>query len=140
MAQLRDVEERAGHRVAADLVITRDDEVLLIRRGYEPYEGRWCLPGGHLEAEEQVREAARREAEEETGYEITLDDLVGVYDAPGRDPRGPVISIVFAATVTGGELEADTDAADARWFPIDELPELGFDHDRIMADYRQRSD
>lgn len=123
--------------MAADLVIVRDGEVLLIKRKYEPFEDQWCLPGGHVEASEQVRDAARREAKEETGYEVELDGLVGVYDTPGRDPRGPVISIVFRASVGGGGLDPDTDAADARWFPLDELPDLGFDHDQILADVRE---
>lgn len=139
MATLRDVDERAGHRVAADLVIVRDGEVLLIRRRYEPFEDQWCLPGGHVEAGEQVRAAARREAREETGFDVDIDGLVGVYDAPGRDPRGPVISIVFRASVADGRLDPDTDAADAQWFPLDELPDLGFDHDQILADVREQS-
>jgi len=139
MTTLKDIDERAGHRVAADLVIRRDDEVLLIRRKYEPFEDEWCLPGGHVEAGEQVQEAARREGLEETGYEVDLDGLVGIYDDPGRDPRGPVISIVFRATVAGGELDPSTDAAGARWFPLSELPDLGFDHAEILAEHREQS-
>ncbi len=130
--------ERHLHRVAADILIARDGEVVLIRRGVEPFKGVWCLPGGHVEEGEQVREAAVREAREETGLDIKVDDILGVYDAPGRDPRGPVISIVYVASPVGGDLDAATDADDARWFPLDDLPdELGFDHADILADYRE---
>lgn len=122
------------HRVAVDLIIVQDDRVVLIERKNEPYQGQWCLPGGFVDAGEQVHEAAIREAKEETGLTLELDDLVGIYDAPGRDPRGPVISITYRATPTGGELAADTDAADARWWSLDDLPDLGFDHEQMIAD------
>ncbi|MFB6294404.1 MAG: NUDIX domain-containing protein [Candidatus Nanohaloarchaea archaeon] len=127
---------RARHRVATDVVVTRGDEVLLIRRGRPPFEGMWALPGGHVEDGEQVRDAVVREAREETGLDIALEELLGVYDEPGRDPRGPVISIVYTASPAGGELSAGTDAAAARWFPLDDLPdELGFDHAEIIDDF-----
>ncbi|MDY6768630.1 MAG: NUDIX hydrolase [Candidatus Nanohaloarchaea archaeon] len=128
--------ERNRHRVAADIIITRDSEVLLIRRGKEPFEGMWALPGGHVEEGEQVAEAAEREAEEETGLDVELDGLFGLYDEPGRDPRGPVITLVYTASPVDGELEGATDADEARWFPLDDLPEeLAFDHADILDDY-----
>lgn len=133
--------DRDTHRVAADIIIERDDAVVLIRRGVDPFRGGWSLPGGHVEAGEQVAEAARREAREETGLDVALDDVLGAYDAPGRDPRGPVISIVYTASPVGGTLDAATDAEEARWFPLDDLPdELGFDHADILDDYRQERD
>ncbi len=134
--------DRILHRVAADTIIRDGDTIVLIRRGEDPFAGMWCLPGGHVESGEQVREAAVREAREETGLEVDLTGLVGVYDAPGRDPRGPVISIVYTAEIVGGTLEADTDAASAHRVPIDELPgEMGFDHREMLDDHladRQR--
>lgn len=128
--------DRDRHRVAADVVIEEDGRVVLVKRGIEPFEGAWVLPGGHVEEGEQVGDAAVREAREETGLDIELDRIVGVYDAPGRDPRGPVISIAYAASVAGGVMDAATDAEEARWFPLDDLPELGFDHAKILADAR----
>ncbi|MDY6777755.1 MAG: NUDIX hydrolase [Candidatus Nanohaloarchaea archaeon] len=140
MVEYRSIDDRAFHRVAADLVI-RDGEgrIVLIRRKFEPFEDTWCLPGGHVEEDEQVRDAAVREAREETGLDIEIQDILGVYDAPERDPRGPVISIVFIADATGGTLRAETDAEEARWFALNDLPdELGFDHETILDDFMSR--
>ncbi len=127
---------RARHRVAVDAIIEKDDEIVLIQRDREPFKGQWALPGGHVEDGEQVRDTVRREAREETGLDVKADGILGVYDAPGRDPRGPVISIVYTCSTGGEALEAATDAADAQWFPVDELPEeLAFDHREILDDY-----
>lgn len=125
------------HRVAVDLLITRGEEVLLIKRRYEPFKDQWCFPGGHVDQGEQVREAAVREAEEETGITIELDRIIGVYDAPGRDPRGPVISIAYSAHPVNPseEAEAATDARRVGWFPLHDLPDLGFDHAQILDDF-----
>lgn len=128
--------ERERHRVAADTVIEKDGQVTLVKRGQEPFQGMWVLPGGHVEEGEQVREAAVREAREETGLDIEVDGILGIYDEPGRDPRGPVISVVYICSTGGEELEADTDADEARWFSFEEIPEeLGFDHRNILDDY-----
>jgi 8-oxo-dGTP diphosphatase len=115
--------------------------VLLIQRANEPFAGRWALPGGFVEQDEQVAQAARRELLEETGLQLEVDQLrlLGVYDTPGRDPRGWTVSVVYLsrlrerATVTGAD-----DARDARWFPADALPELAFDHALIIADALER--
>lgn len=89
-----------------------------------------------MEAGEQVREAAIREAKEETGLEVAPVEVLGIYDEPGRDPRGPVISVVYACSTDQEELEADTDADEARWFSLDEIPdEMGFDHRDILEQY-----
>lgn len=127
------------HRVAVDIAILHDGDVLLIKREYEPFRDAWCLPGGHVDSGEQVHEAAIREAKEETRMDVELDKLVGVYDAPGRDPRGPVISLVYTAHPIADtpEPEAATDARRVKWFPLDDLPgPLGFDHATILADVR----
>ncbi|MDY6769173.1 MAG: NUDIX hydrolase [Candidatus Nanohaloarchaea archaeon] len=128
--------ERNRHRVAADAIIRKDERIALIRRGQEPFKGMWALPGGHVEEGEQVREAVEREAEEETGLDVAVDELFGLYDEPGRDPRGPVITIVYVCSVEDGGLDAATDADEARWTPLDDLPdELAFDHREILDDY-----
>lgn len=141
MDEQSDTADRARHRVAADTVITREDAVLLVERAAAPFQGQWALPGGHVERGEQTADAARREAQEETGLTVVIDDLLGIYDAAGRDPRGPVISVVYTATPAHPDQQPvpATDASDAQWFPLDDLPDkLAFDHGQILADYRQR--
>jgi 8-oxo-dGTP diphosphatase len=109
--------------------------VLLVQRGNQPFRGSWALPGGFVDEGEQVVEAAPRELAEETGLQIGESRLLGVYDTPGRDPRGWTVSVVYLAcipseaTVAGGD-----DAGDARWFAAEDLPELAFDHALILAD------
>lgn len=108
---------------------------LLIRRGNPPFAGSWALPGGFVEEGERVSEAARRELAEETGLRVDGLELLGVYDTPGRDPRGWTVSVVYLAKVqrelpvTGAD-----DASEAHWFTVDALPELAFDHAVIFAD------
>jgi 8-oxo-dGTP diphosphatase len=116
--------------------------VLLVERGQEPYAGRWALPGGFLLPEESAETAARRELAEETG----LADVSGLhleqlrtYSEPGRDPRMRVVSVAFAALLPDPpEPHGGGDAAEARWVPYDQAPSLAFDHDRILADARDR--
>jgi 8-oxo-dGTP diphosphatase len=109
--------------------------VLLIERGNDPFAGAWALPGGFVEAGERVAAAAARELQEETGIEAGGLELLGVYDTPGRDPRGPTVSVVYVLR-SDAELHArgGDDAAKARWFPIDGLPALAFDHQLVIAD------
>jgi 8-oxo-dGTP diphosphatase len=109
--------------------------VLLIQRGNPPFRGSWALPGGFVEEGEQVLEAAPRELAEETGLRVGDLQLLGVYDTPGRDPRGWTVSVVYLARLTNEAAVAGADdAIAARWFAIDELPELAFDHSLILAD------
>ncbi|GAA3497025.1 hypothetical protein GCM10019016_041260 [Streptomyces prasinosporus] len=116
--------------------------VLLVERGQEPYAGRWALPGGFVRPDESAEGAARRELGEETG----LTDVSGLhleqlrtYSEPGRDPRMRVVSVAFAALLPDApEACGGGDAARARWTPYDRARELAFDHDRIVADARER--
>lgn len=117
------------------LAAAQTPEVLLIQRGNPPYEGRWALPGGFVEEGEQVEQAAPRELAEETGLTVDGLRLLGVYDTPGRDPRGWTVSVVYLAALERSQTVAGADdAADARWFAVDTLPELAFDHALILAD------
>ena len=127
-------------KLMVDVVIPSEEgRVVLIRRGTEPFEGLWALPGGFVEVGETVAEAAVREAAEETGLAVELARLVGVYSDPGRDPRGHNVSVAFLARVLSGELAAATDAAEVSLLDPDAV-ELAFDHGRIIADAIEGSD
>jgi 8-oxo-dGTP diphosphatase len=108
--------------------------VVLVRRGRPPFEGRWALPGGFVEPGETCESACAREALEETGLEVRVTALLGVYSTPGRDPRGPTVSAVYLCVPTGGEIRGGDDAALAAW--LDDLSNLSlaFDHDAILSD------
>ncbi|MBD3258472.1 NUDIX domain-containing protein [candidate division GN15 bacterium] len=127
-------------RITTDVVIWFDNrEIILIKRGIPPFEGSWALPGGHVEYDESLEACAVRETREETGLDVRLDGLIGVYSEAGRDPRGHVVTAVYAATVTGGEMKADTDASDIIRIPVEKYRDypLAFDHARIIEDARQ---
>src|ERR1700689_2663630 len=109
--------------------------LLLVQRRYPPFAGEWALPGGFVEEGEQVIDSAPRELAEETGLRVGSLRLLGVYDTPGRDPRGWTVSVVYVARVASETVVTGADdASDARWFAVDELPELAFDHALIVAD------
>jgi len=122
--------------VAADVIVRMDDgSVALIRRKNEPFKGYWAIPGGMVEEDETVEQAAIREMKEEAGIDIELVRLVGVYSGPHRDPRGNVVSICYLARHTGGELRAGSDASEVRLFK--KMPEnLAFDHRKMLTDAR----
>ncbi|MFK3734725.1 NUDIX domain-containing protein [Streptomyces sp. NPDC088090] len=124
-------------RYTADVVaVTDDGRVLLIKRGWDPYEGHWALPGGHVDRGETGLRAAVRELEEETGVRVAEDELhlVGVWDQPVRDPRGRYVTVTYLATVPADtQATAGDDARDARWWPLTDLPQpLAFDHADIL--------
>lgn len=110
--------------------------ILLIQRKHDPFAGAWALPGGFLDEGETLEACAARELHEETGLVSGALHLFGTYSAPGRDPRGWTITAAYLtrAEDASGEARAGDDAADCKWFPLDSLPDLAFDHDRIIAD------
>lgn len=130
-------------RYTADVItVDENGRVLLIERGWDPYAGCWALPGGHVDRGETSRAAAVRELEEETGLRVDPAALVlvGVYDAPGRDPRGRYVTVAYAVAVPAGtEATAADDATAVRWAPL-EMPgdDLAFDHALILADARRQ--
>ena len=113
-------------------------QVLLIERGIEPYKGRWAFPGGFLKMDETAEEGAKRELKEETGLENAYIQQLHTFSAPNRDPRERVITIAYYALVKIQEVKGGDDAASARWFPLDEIPPLAFDHDYILRMATQR--
>jgi len=124
--------------LAVDCVVfglDREDlKVMLIKRGEKPFRGRWALPGGFVRMSESLDEAARRELEEETGLRDVFLEQLYTFGEPKRDPRGRTVSVAYYALVQleGRVVKASTDAADAAWFSVNDVPELAFDHDRIL--------
>ncbi|MBI4347697.1 MAG: NUDIX hydrolase [Elusimicrobia bacterium] len=111
-----------------------DLRVLLIRRGVPPFKGGWALPGGFVHADESLEDAARRELREETGLEKVFLEQLYTFGDPGRDPRGPCVSVAYYALVNLNEHPAKgaSDAAGADWLPVKALPKLAFDHGEIF--------
>src|SRR5215475_268477 len=124
--------------VTVDIVIftIRFDRlnVLLVRRGVPPFEGRWAIPGGFVREAESLETAALRELEEETGVRDVYLEQLYTFGEPGRDPRGRVITVAYYALtrVLAQPLRAATDAAAAGWFPVSDPPRLAFDHSQIL--------
>lgn len=118
---------------ACDIVLIEGGKVLLVRRGREPFRGEWAVPGGRIEENETVEQCARREMKEETGLDVELLKLTGIYSDPKRDPRG-IIAAAWLVRRVGGEVKAGDDADEAAWFPLGALPKLCADHGKILAD------
>lgn len=124
--------------VTTDCVIFGFDgerlNVLLVKRGIEPYAGWWAFPGGFLKIDESAEVGALRELEEETTLKTAYIEQFHTYSDPDRDPRERVITIAYYALVKISEVKGGDDAKEARWFPIDQIPHLAFDHDVILRD------
>lgn len=116
--------------------------VLLVQRAYEPFKESWALPGGFVKEAETLEAAARRELEEETGISDIFIEQLYTFGATQRDPRGRVISVAYFALVNlqNHALSASTDATDAQWFQLSQLPNLAFDHAEILDIARRRLD
>lgn len=112
---------------------------MMVKRQFPPFEGSLALPGGHVDSGETFREAAVREALEETGLGVSGVVQLGVYDAPDRDPRGRVVSVAFMARHLGGAVPvAGDDAAEVRWVPAQRVVSgevlVAFDHRQMVVD------
>lgn len=127
-----------GLRVTVDIVIftlrRASLQVLLVKRGVPPFEGQYAIPGGFLREGESLEEAALRELYEETGVRNVFLEQLYTFGDPARDPRGRVITVAYYALMGSGKLslQAGADAAEARWFPTQQLPHLAFDHKAII--------
>lgn len=112
----------------------RDLQVLLVKRRSWPFEGMWAIPGGFINMDESLEEAAKRELQEETGVQDVYLEQLYTFGDPGRDPRTRVITVVYFALLDSDRLQvkAADDAADVGWFSVYQLPSLAFDHDKIL--------
>jgi len=117
--------------LTVDALILYERKLVLIRRRNPPFEGQFALPGGFVEIGETVEAAAIREAKEETGLDIELIRLLGVYSDPSRDPRGHTVTVCYLARGFG-KLKAGSDAKDIKLFGFNEIPQLAFDHNKII--------
>jgi 8-oxo-dGTP diphosphatase len=121
--------------VTVDILIINDttEEILLIKRLNEPFKDYWALPGGFVDENEDLEEAAHRELKEETNLEVEDLYQLGAFGAPGRDPRGHMISIAYLGYSSDVEnAKAMDDAKELKWFKINALPKLAFDHKEII--------
>ena len=108
--------------------------VLLIKRKYDPFKGQWAIPGGFIKNDESLEDAVERELFEETGVKINYLEQLYTFGKPNRDPRGRVVSVAYFGLVRPNtfKITASTDAEQVRWFPINEIPKLSFDHREIL--------
>ena len=124
--------------VTVDCVVFGLDEedlkIILIERDGEPFKGRWALPGGFIQMDESLEQAAMRELREETGVENVFLEQLYTFGEVTRDPRDRVISVAYYALVNlrDHSIKAATDARSAAWFSVDDIPQLAFDHDKIL--------
>lgn len=147
-----DIESAEAIRLTADVVVvtryrglrgllrrvqrrTPYSHVLLVEREWEPHEGKWALPGGHADVGETSRQAGARELGEEVGVYVNPAHLIQIatFDQPDRDPRGRYVTVAYLAEVPADTpIDAGDDARTARWWPLNALPPLAFDHDEIL--------
>lgn len=122
-----------------DIVLQRDSKVLTIKRKKDPFKGQLALPGGFVNEGETVEEAIKREALEETSFEVEPIDILGVYSDPKRDPRKHIMTVVFVGIIVGGSGKAGDDAASIEWIELGEVEkhQIAFDHAMILRDYRK---
>lgn len=118
----------------------RNNEFILIKRKNNPYKDHWAIPGGFVDYGESVECAALREAKEETGIDIKICELFGVYSDPKRDPRGHTITIVYLAMGNFDNIKAGSDASDSFISSFNDIInlDLAFDHNKILSDVFNR--
>jgi len=126
--------------LTVDAIVFVTDEngtsVLLIERGIEPFKGHWALPGGFVNIDELLETACKRELKEETGLEVKSMEQFKAYDAINRDPRHRTISVIYSTEISQkAKVKGSDDAAHAKWFPVNNLPDMAFDHSKILSDF-----
>jgi 8-oxo-dGTP diphosphatase len=119
--------------VTVDVVLFKNDTILLIKRLKEPFKDCWALPGGFVDENEDLEVAAKRELVEETSVKVNTLEQIGTFGKPYRDPRSHTVSVAYYGNVPENTIAiAADDAKEAYWFPINDLPELAFDHKEII--------
>jgi 8-oxo-dGTP diphosphatase len=130
--------------VTTDVIIftLREDDLqgLLVKRKYPPFQGMWAIPGGFVDLDESLEDAALRELKEETGVQDVYLEQLYTFADPGRDPRGRVITVAYFALVPARDVQprSGDDAAEAKWWSVYDLPPLAFDHSQILTYALQR--
>ena len=133
--QTRDVCPACEHvhfidpKVAVGVVIEKDGGIVLGKRAHEPHLGRWSFPSGYVDAGEVLEHAATREVQEETGLDVEIDRLLGVYSTPGER----TVFIAYAGHIVGGEMAPGEECFEVAAFPPEQLPDLAFPHDRAIV-------
>lgn len=112
-------------KVAVAVLIRSGASILLVQRANNPFQGYWTLPAGFMDYDEDPRSAGRREVEEETGLQVKIETLLDVFHTPDDGGLADVV-IVYAASISGGTLQANDDASDARWFTLEDVPPVAF--------------
>jgi 8-oxo-dGTP diphosphatase len=127
-------------KVGAAVIIEQDDKLLLLQRAHEPWMGSWMITAGYVEADEDPKDAAKREAMEETGLDVELGDLYKTYYFDD-DPRGNGVVFVYKAMKVSGELRLNSEATDARYFAYDEIPSYiaRAGQDKMVVDWQLRA-
>jgi 8-oxo-dGTP diphosphatase len=125
--------------LTVDGIMIHKKKLVLIKRGRAPFKNSYALPGGFVEYNEKVENAVIREMKEETGLATEIKSIFGVYSDPNRDPRGHTVSVVFELKVTGGKLRSGDDAKEVRLFSLSKIPQLAFDHNKIVGDWKEKA-
>lgn len=121
--------------LTVDGIIIYKNRIVLVERKNPPFKNCFALPGGFVNYGETVENAVIREGSEETGLETKIKNIFGVYSDPGRDPRGHTVTIVYCLEVIGGKMKSGSDAKNVKLFSLNDLPELAFDHQKILEDF-----
>jgi 8-oxo-dGTP diphosphatase len=122
-----------------DVILQRGSKVLMVRRKKDPFKGQLALPGGFVNEGETTEDAMKREAMEETSFEVEPIEILGVYSDPARDPRKHIMTVVFVGIIIGGSGKAGDDAASIEWVELAgiEGQQIAFDHSMILRDYKK---
>lgn len=138
MEEKKDYDKYPKPSATVDIIIfalkDNDLKVLLIKRNIEPFKNMWAIPGGFVRINESLEEAAKRELEEEAGVKNVYLEQLYTFGDINRDPRGRVITVAYFALINSEKikLEAKTDVSEAKWFSLNSLPKLAFDHEKIL--------
>jgi 8-oxo-dGTP diphosphatase len=132
--------ERHCIKATVGAVVERDGLLLLEKRNNEPFKGKWCIPGGHIDFGEGVEDAVKREVEEETGYRVTEAEFFGYYTEYYPRLKWHAVALIFHTAVEGNPRRQEAEVQEMAWFTPEDLHKLefAFEHERILRDYLDR--